>query len=139
MSENPSIHLSGAEAEYPPLVKRIQALFVDSLLILLLFSLSSVFLGNGSATWLKVGIFIFSVILYEPTLIAFTGNTLGQKIVGIRVTRRSEPQKNISLIQAYIRVVVKFLLGWVSFLSIIFNREKRALHDLASSSIVLYK
>lgn len=138
MSENASIQVAG-EIEYPPLVKRIQALFVDSVLILLLFSLSSVLLGNGSATWLKAGIFIFSIFLYEPTLISFTGNTLGQKLVGIRVTRYTEPKKNISLVQASIRVVVKFLLGWASFLSIIFNREKRGLHDMASSSVVRYK
>lgn len=138
MFENETIHLAG-EIEYPPLVKRIQALFIDFVLILLLFSLSSVLLGKDTATWLKAGIFIFSIFLYEPTLISFTGNTIGQKLVGIRVVRYADPEKNISLVQASIRVVVKFLLGWVSFLSIIFNREKRGLHDMASSAVVRYK
>ena len=138
MPEHPNLHLA-REIEYPPLVKRIQALFVDFVFILLLFSLSSVLLGKDTPTSLKAGIFIFSIFLYEPTLISFTGSTLGQKLVGIQVVRYKEPEKNISVIQASIRVVVKFLLGWISFLSIIFNREKRGLHDMASSAVVRYK
>lgn len=139
MSENSSIHLPGTEVEYPPLVKRIQALFVDSILILLLFSLSSVLLENGAATWLKVSIYVFAIFLYEPTLIAFTGNTIGQKLVGIKVVRHTQKMQNLSIIKALLRVIVKFLLGWISFLSITFNSEKRGLHDLASGSIVRYK
>jgi uncharacterized RDD family membrane protein YckC len=38
---------------------------------------------------------------------------------------------------AYLRYVLKLLLGFYSFFAMSFNKERRALHDLASGSIVL--
>ena len=129
---------SYSDIQYPSLLKRIQALFIDFILILVVFALSSLIIGliGDTATGVKVGILIFCVIIYEPLLVAFTGGTLGHKVVGIQVKSYAQPDQNIPVFSAIIRIVIKGLLGWISFLSVSFNSEKRAIHDMASGSIV---
>lgn len=129
---------SYSDIRYPSLVKRIQALFIDFVLILIIFALSSLIIGliGDTATGVKVGILIFCVIIYEPLLVTFTGGTLGHKAVGIQVKSYAQPDQNIPVFSAIVRIVVKGLLGWISFLSVSFNSEKRAIHDMVSGSIV---
>jgi len=55
------------------------------------------------------------------------------------VRKHSDPGKKINLIQSYLRFIVKFLLGWISFITISFNEEKRAIHDFAGGTIMLDK
>ena len=129
---------SYSDIQYPSLLKRIQALFIDFVLILIIFALSSLIIGliGDTATGVKIGILVFCVIIYEPLLVAFTGGTLGHKAVGIQVKSHAQPDQNIPVFSAIVRIVVKGLLGWISFLSVSFNSEKRAIHDMASGSIV---
>ena len=129
---------SNSDIQYSSLVKRIQALFIDFVLILIIFASSSLIIGliGDTATGVKVGILIFCVIIYEPLLVAFSGGTLGHKAVGIQVKSYAQPDHNIPVFSAIIRIVVKGLLGWTSFLAVSFNSEKRAIHDMASGSIV---
>jgi uncharacterized RDD family membrane protein YckC len=56
--------------------------------------------------------------------------------MGIRVRTVSKIER-ISLVQAYLRIVVKIFLGFISLFSIIFSEKKRAIHDFASGSIVV--
>lgn len=129
----PSIH-------YPSLLKRIQAIFIDFLIILAVFVLTSLLLGTEeSSIGLKVGVFVFSVYLYEPVLVAFTGGTLGHRLLGLRVKNYHDQDRNISLLSAFGRVIVKGLLGWLSFITITFNPQKRGIHDIATGSIVRLK
>jgi uncharacterized RDD family membrane protein YckC len=65
------------------------------------------------------------------------GRTVGQWVIGIRVRQRANPEERIGLPQAYLRTLIKDVLGGLSFLVMGFNRERRALHDLAVGSIVL--
>jgi uncharacterized RDD family membrane protein YckC len=58
-------------------------------------------------------------------------------IMGIRVKNHQETSKNIKFYQGVIRILSKAVLGWLSFLTINFNPEHRAIHDYLSSSIVL--
>ncbi len=141
MKEAATIEITNAEMQYPSLLRRVQALFIDFLLILLTFATSSVVIGmiGDTATGVKVSVFVFCVIIYEPMLVSLMGGTLGQKALGMQVKRYEAPDRNISIFSAIIRVIMKGLLGWISFLTISFNSEKRAIHDMISGSVVMMK
>jgi uncharacterized RDD family membrane protein YckC len=83
-----------------------------------------------------LSICLFFPLVYEPLLITYSA-TLGQYIIGIRVRSSRNPKKRINLLQAYIRIIVKFFLGWISFANINFNPKHRAIHDPAGSSVVI--
>jgi uncharacterized RDD family membrane protein YckC len=118
-----------AEIEYPRLLARLQSNFIDSLLIVaVMFAFAGV-VGNNETIpgWVK-GVTFFSFwLLYDPILTAL-GGTLG---------RVEDYTRKISFGNALIRFVVKVLFGWWSFIAIHFNKERRALHDLAAGTIVL--
>jgi len=128
------------ETAFPSLVVRIKALFVDLVIILVIFTATTLFIDSfGDIPNAAKGfILIFMLCLYDPLLTSLTGNTLGQKIMNLKIGKYREPEKNISLGQAFLRYLSKALLGWVSFLTVTSNKRKRAIHDLASGSIVLW-
>jgi len=93
---------------------------------------------EGEDGWIRAVIFVILFGLYEP--IAMTmGCTLGNYLMKIRVKKSNDTSKKINLLQAVIRVIIKFLLGWVSFVTIGTNRERRAIHDFASGSVMIEK
>jgi uncharacterized RDD family membrane protein YckC len=75
------------------------------------------------------------VIAYEPLATAF-GCTLGQALMRFRV-RTVEGLKRIGVTQAYGRFLVKYLLGIISFVTMPARSDRRAIHDLASETIVI--
>jgi len=126
------------ETGYPSILRRYFSTFIDSLFIIsLLIALGYVFQEqNETATAVKVTATIFFFFIYEPLFTSFFC-TLGQKITGIRVRTKYTHEK-ISLPAAYIRIIVKIFLGIISFFSIPFSQEKRAIHDLIIGSVVIY-
>jgi uncharacterized RDD family membrane protein YckC len=56
--------------------------------------------------------------------------------MGVRVRRFASGEK-IGILHAYGRIVVKVLLGFISFLVLPLNAGRRAIHDLATGSIVI--
>lgn len=89
-----TISTSSIRIFYPSLVKRLQAMMIDFLILLSLFSLVSVIIGEFEqvATWVRAGIFLGIICLYEPLLVAFTGGTLGHKLLGIRIIKADDSQ-----------------------------------------------
>ncbi len=126
---------------YPNLLTRVKALFVDFIVILIIFSITSLVIGKigGAPNWVRGFILVFSLYLYEPVLISSFGGTVGHHLVKIRIKRMSNPDKKLNIFQASLRFIVKYLLGVISFLTITGNKKKRAIHDMASGSIVTYK
>ncbi len=124
--------------EYPSILRRYFSTFIDGLFIFgMLFITSYVFDSeNSAAINIRIGIILFIFFVYEPIFTAFFC-TLGQKITGIRIRKLASGDK-ISLIQAYLRIVVKIILGVISFFTIPFTKDKRAIHDFAIGSIVIY-
>ena len=123
---------------YPSILRRYLSTLIDGLFVLSVFVLVSFIFQHESDEIILLRIFIsFGVFfIYEP-LCTSKFCTIGQKITGIRV--RVLPGKTrISLHFAYIRIFFKFLLGWISFLSIPFTKGKRGIHDFAVKSIVIY-
>ncbi|MCP4724890.1 MAG: RDD family protein [bacterium] len=123
---------------YPAISRRYLSTLIDGLLILSAFMLSVyIFPGqNESSRMFRIILISSMFFIYEPVLTSRLC-TLGQLITGIRV-RKVEDLDKISVISAYKRIIVKIPLGLISFFSIPFTKGKRAIHDFAAGSIVIY-
>lgn len=132
------------EQEYPELKTRVQSTFIDVILMSVLMFAAAWILdkagigdeeGNGTA---KAIIFISIWGIYEPLSTTF-GATLGNYLMKIRVRKMNASGKKINLFQAFIRFAFKFSLGWLSFVTIHFNAQRRAIHDIVADSVMLEK
>ena len=84
---------------------------------------------------LAYGLFGLSFLLYEPLLTTYAC-TLGQAMMRIRV-RTKEGLKRVRPDQAFGRMLVKYFLGIISFLTVPARADRRAIHDLSSGTIVI--
>lgn len=127
-----------ATDNYPQLSDRIQSTFIDLVLIIVLMFISGAIMDRFEQVpdWVRATIFIALFVAYEPICTSL-GCTVGNYIKGIRVRSVENPARRINIFQAIIRYIVKVLLGWLSFLTIHSNPQKRAIHDLVSGSIVI--
>jgi uncharacterized RDD family membrane protein YckC len=127
------------EIQYPSILRRYFSTFIDGLFIVGMLVLWSYILDaeNSTATNIRIGIILFMFFVYEPIFTAYFC-TLGQKLTGIRIRNFSSGNR-ISIIQAYLRIIVKIFLGIFSFFTIPFTRNKRAIHDFAVGSLVIYE
>jgi len=126
------------DTTYPTLVRRYLSTLIDGLLLLLLIVLIAKLLGNRQGlTGLRVALFVFLVLGYEPLLTAYAC-TLGQYLMGIRVRRATDSTRHLTLLAAYVRYLVKVPLGILSFVTIGFTRQRRALHDFAAASLMVF-
>jgi len=123
---------------YPALSERIQSTFIDTLFIVFLMFAASGVLDRYDNTpdWIRITLFISLWVLYEP-LCTVMGGTIGNRVKGIRVRQHSNEQRKINLAQAFVRYVLKLLLGWISFLTMHNNTQRRAIHDIASGSVMV--
>lgn len=125
---------------YPRVFDRIKAAFIDAVFIILLtISISNIFAlfdsVNENARMIS---FIFVFILYEPLFISIFGSSFGHMFIGLSVKRVDNPNKNIQFHKALIRFFTKSLLGWISLLTVNSNNKRRAIHDYAANSVVIY-
>ncbi|RIJ47970.1 RDD family protein [Maribellus luteus] len=127
--------------KYPGVSVRIKAVVVDSImLIIFIVGVSYLFESFESVPdFARIAAFVFIFILYDPLLTSTFGGTIGHFILGVRVKREKNEQKNILFPFALIRFVVKALLGWISLLTVSGNKKGKAIHDLVVKSIVVYK
>ena len=123
----------------PSLVVRIKAVFIDLVILLLVFAVTSVIMDavENVSPFIKGSIAVFMLYLYDPVFTAFTAGTIGHKIMKLKIKRLKDSDKNISLFAALLRFLVKGTLGWISFFTVTGNANKRAIHDLISGSIML--
>ncbi len=125
------------EEKYPPLIDRYQSTVIDLVLMLVLVCtfVSVTERYENIPTWIKI-LLIVLLVAYEPISMKL-GCTLGNFLKGIRVRKFSNTTKRINFLQAFIRYPIKLMLGWVSFLTIHSNPKRRAIHDLASGSVMI--
>jgi hypothetical protein len=125
---------------YPFLSDRVQSTFIDTIfIIILMFVFASLLEKMGNPpNWVRIVLFFGLWAVYEP-LCTSLGGTIGNHMKGIRVRSHRSPEKRINIIQAFFRYVLKLSLGWLSFISIHSNEEKRAIHDLAVGSVMIKK
>lgn len=128
------------DQNYPGIFDRVKAVFVDSVvLIIFMIIITDIFsFFDTVSDTIRIIFFVFIFILYDPILISFFGGTLGHKVIGLRVKREKNEEKNILFPIAIIRFVVKSLLGWISLITISGSKKRRAIHDTISGSVVIY-
>jgi uncharacterized RDD family membrane protein YckC len=128
------------DVDYPTLSDRVQSTFIDGILIILLmFAFASILNRYENAPdWIRTALFFGIWGIYEPVCTTL-GFTVGNYMKGIRVRRHSNTDKRINFFQALLRYILKFSLGWISFLTIHFNPQRRAIHDLAAGSVMIKK
>ena len=128
---------SSSEISYPRLIRRVQALLIDSLFlpICVLSTIVAVshFGITGAYAALSSGLVIF--LLY-PVLVSSTGGTIGHHLRGLRVIH-PKSQKNLNVFSATLRFVLKVSLGWLSLITYFTTKRYQAIHDLASNSVVV--
>jgi uncharacterized RDD family membrane protein YckC len=122
--------------KYPSLARRYKATAIDAALLLTIFIVTMLILGDNENRPTIITIMTIALSFYEPLLSRFSA-TIGQRLMGIRVRDYNAPSQPVGFWQAYIRVWTKCVLGWLSFLTIHNNREHRAIHDIASGTIVI--
>jgi uncharacterized RDD family membrane protein YckC len=132
--------LVSQRVEYPQLTDRLQSSFIDGMLIIVLMFVFSGMLERyeNAPDWIRIGLFFGLWAVYEP-LCTTLGATLGNYIKGIRVRQNGATGQRINFFQAFIRYVLKMLLGWISFLTIHTNPQKRAIHDIIAGSVMIRK
>jgi uncharacterized RDD family membrane protein YckC len=121
--------------KYPNLLRRYLATVLDLFAWWCLIYAMSRVPGIAEHSTLAYALFGLSFLLYEPVLTTYAC-TLGQGIMGIRV-RTVDSLQRIGLDQAYGRLTVKYFLGLISFLTVPARADRRAIHDLASNTIVI--
>jgi uncharacterized RDD family membrane protein YckC len=120
---------------YPSLLRRYLATTIDVVLIIFVLYLYaqsplSKTPSGSTAVW---PMWLFAV--YEPVCNRF-GTTLGQLLMGFRV-RTMKDRLKVPLWRGLVRLITKYLLGIVSFIKMPVHKQRRALHDIISGTIVV--
>ena len=128
------------ENNYPGVFDRVKAIVIDGIvMIVFLFVFSYVFsLFENVSDYVRIIAFVFIFFLYDPLFTSIFGGTIGHMMIGIRVKREKNEQKNILFPLAIIRFVVKAFLGIISLLTVLNNYKRKAIHDYLIGSIVVY-
>jgi uncharacterized RDD family membrane protein YckC len=126
------------EKQYPLLIDRIQSTLIDAVCMIIFMYGASSLLDRFSnpPDGVRIALFVGILAVYEPLATAL-GGTIGNRMKQISVRRYSNPERPINFFQALLRYALKCGLGWLSFVTIHSNKEKRAIHDLASGSIMV--
>lgn len=123
---------------YPTLPRRYIAAAIDGSFVIAAIILISYIFENASPTGVKVrvALILFLFFIYEPL---FTSRlcTLGQKIMSVRV-RHYPSMERLSFPMAYARFIIKGLFGILSFFTVPFSHNRRAIHDMVARSIVIF-
>ena len=125
---------------YPYLITRYKAALVDGIILILTFACLMILVQDsefGRPTAFVV--YVIFVLLYEPLMIVLFSGTIGHKSLSIQVKSFNDQTQNVKFPQALLRNLIKITLGWLSFITIGFGDDHRAIHDLAGNSIVLYE
>jgi uncharacterized RDD family membrane protein YckC len=128
------------EENYPGILDRVKAIFIDGIIIIVyMFIVSYIFsLFENVPDNARIIAFVFIFFLYDPLFTSLLGGTIGHMIIGIRVKRELNEQKNIQFPSAVLRYIVKASLGWISLLTITANKKGKAIHDMLVGSVVVY-
>jgi len=127
------------EYTYASLPDRIKAAIIDGLVIIAaMFAISEVFSWFQTIPNIaRILAFISVFIGYDPIMTSTYGATVGHTFSNISVKRDKDRTKNLAFHSALLRFILKSSLGWISLLTVTGNTKRKAIHDLAVSSVVL--
>lgn len=139
--ETSTIAAEGAAAPglaYARFLPRLRALIIDVVILLLIMfaaiAMATMTRSDNLARPLGFAVAAFW-LLYEPLFVAFAGGTLGHTMSNLRVVD-DRTQGNVSVLKALARSIIKGVLGWVSFITMLTTRRSQAIHDLLTRSTV---
>ncbi|WP_299336350.1 RDD family protein [uncultured Psychroserpens sp.] len=123
---------------YASLSTRIKAVFIDAVILILLMYSATLILDafESVPNYVRTIVFVFLFFLYEPVLVASYGATIGHFFSDIVVKSKTDETKNISFPMAIVRYALKYLLGWLSLLTVSGSENKQAIHDMAANAVV---
>jgi uncharacterized RDD family membrane protein YckC len=124
---------------YATFARRMRALVLDAVVLLaallgVVFLAATVHFGQTMRLGLFGGL-IALAILYEPVLVAYRGNTIGQQLCNLRVVAPT-PTGRLPLWKAFCRWLLKGVTGLASFATMGATQHNQALHDLAFGTTV---
>lgn len=111
---------------------RVAALFVDILVGGLIGGLVNVFVTDPSSNVRALaanGAFALQVLI----LTALTGQSVGMRLLGIRVARIKDP----AAVPGFLPTAVRLMLLCLVLPALVFDRDGRGLHDKAAGTAVL--
>ena len=124
-------------SKFPNLFQRYFGTLVDYIFVFFCaYHVAVNLLPQSSETSVPYGVVLLAIFLYDSVLTAYFC-TLGQLLFRFRIRERATLRR-IPIHLSLVRSVVKLLLGGYSMIAIIFNRERRAVHDYATRSIAIY-
>lgn len=121
--------------KYPSVFRRYLSTLLDWLILWIVVYLLIRIPAVVNSDWRIAAIVVLLVLVYEPFLTAFRC-TIGQWVFRLRV-RSFHDKGRISVLQAYLRFLVKYFLGIVSLLMIPARPDRRAVHDFVTDTIVM--
>jgi uncharacterized RDD family membrane protein YckC len=112
---------------------RAAAFGVDLLLSGLASGLVNSFVHDPTGTQRQAA--AYAVLFLEHVLlVALTGQTVGMRLLGLRVVRRADPARVPGLLTALLRTVPLLVTAG---LAAFFGRDGRGLHDMLAGSVVV--
>ncbi|MDJ0655697.1 MAG: RDD family protein [Xanthomonadales bacterium] len=124
------------DATYPSIARRYFATALDMIVIIGLITLIiKIFKAVGMEEGPFWAVAFAPVVLYEPLLTGLAA-TIGQVTFRFRV-RDPETRRPIGVLRAYLRWLLKILLGLISLLTIPRDRYRRAIHDRSVDSVAI--
>jgi len=126
------------EVFYPRLVRRVRAYLVDQMVLLAVVA-AWLALLPWMQEWSpaqRILVLFGLLLLAEPCLVSWTGGTIGHHVMRLRV-RDAHTERNLGLIRATFRALLRLMLGWLSLLFILLTRRRQALHDVLLNSVVV--
>ena len=123
---------------FASLATRIKASVIDSIILLAIFILIPITIGEDVNSDLPLKAFaMFAPVLFlEPFLVAFSGATIGQHLFGIEIVR-VDTRSKCPLHIAFLRYLAKVILGGISLIYILFSKKHQAIHDHLAKTFVL--
>jgi uncharacterized RDD family membrane protein YckC len=126
------------EVFYPRLVRRVRAHLIDEMVVLAVVA-AWLALLPWMQEWSpaqRILVLFGLLLLAEPCLVSWTGGTIGHHVMRLRV-RDAHTERNLGLIRATLRALLRLMLGWLSLLFILLTRRRQALHDVLLNSVVV--
>ena len=139
-TENEEIIGTVTREDYPPLLRRFQSIAIDQFFIVFCMIVFGILLSNINEenTGVFKAILLLGLFLVSERFFMAYGCTIDNLICGIRVRKFDDQERRINIFNSYLRFIIKFLLGIISFFTVTSNISKRAIHDMASGSIMIY-
>jgi uncharacterized RDD family membrane protein YckC len=129
-----------SETNYPRVAAWAKAMIIDSIVLIILIVTATQVLAGFDVVpdYVRMGVFVLVFFLYDPIFTSLFGCTIGHLVIGIRVKRESNPDKNLLFPLAIVRYAIKLGLGMVSLFTVMSDSKGKAIHDMVVGSVVIY-